>query len=203
MPTTTFNILSIDGGGLRGIVPVRILQKLETITGKKVHELFDMMAGTSTGGLIASFLTLRDPANKKNPQYGLSTLSDVYTKEGGIIFPLVHYCRDSYTGMAFVLDRMAESGLRISELAAGLPCFHRRSGKLPFEHGRLGGMMQAVEAAFPGAQTDRSDGLKLSWPDRWIHLRASNTEPLVRLAVESKSAEQAEAIYATVLAAAR
>src|SRR5439155_36259 len=85
---TTYNILSIDGGGLRGIVPVRILQKLEEVTGKKVHELFDMMAGTSTGGLIAAFLTLKDEKNPSQPKYGLDTLENIYTQQGNTIFPL-------------------------------------------------------------------------------------------------------------------
>jgi patatin-like phospholipase/acyl hydrolase len=84
----TFNILSIDGGGLRGIVPVQILMKLEQDTGKKVHELFDMIAGTSTGGLIAAFLTLKDESNPTKPKYGLDTLENIYTQQGGVIFPL-------------------------------------------------------------------------------------------------------------------
>jgi phosphomannomutase len=122
---------------------------------------------------------------------------------GGIIFPAVQYCRDSYTGMAFILDRMAATGKSVSELASGLPRFFRKSGKMDFEHGRLGLMMQAVEEAFPDARLDRSDGLKLMWPDSWIHLRASNTEPLVRLSVEAKTREQAEQLHADVLRAAR
>ena len=84
----TVKILSIDGGGLRGIVPVRILQKLEQETGKKVYEMFDMIAGTSTGGLIASFLTLKDPKKPNLPLYGLETLAEVYTTKGNVIFPM-------------------------------------------------------------------------------------------------------------------
>jgi phosphomannomutase len=121
---------------------------------------------------------------------------------GGIIFPAVQYCRDSYTGMALVLDRMAATGKTLSQLAGELPKYYRKIGRMPFEQGRLGGIMQAVEEAFEGAQADRSDGLKLTWPDQWLQLRASNTEPLVRLAVESKSAEETERLYARVLSAA-
>jgi phosphomannomutase len=118
---------------------------------------------------------------------------------GGIIFPSVHLCRDSYTGMAFLLDRMAETGKSISQLAAELPKYHRRLGKVAYEHGRLGPLMQALEDSFPEAALDRSDGLKLIWPDAWIHVRASNTEPLLRLAAESKSEEDMEALYGRVL----
>ncbi len=114
---------------------------------------------------------------------------------GGIIFPAVQYCRDSYMGMAFILDRMAETGQTLSELAATLPRYHRRIGKMPFEHGRLGQMMQDLETLFPGAQVDRSDGLKLMLPQGWIHVRASNTEPLLRVAAEAKSAGVLEELY--------
>lgn len=115
---------------------------------------------------------------------------------GGIIYPAVQYCRDSYMGMAFLLDRMAQDGLKASELAAQLPTFFRSLGKMPYQHGRLGQMMQSLEAAFPGARTDRSDGLKLLLEDGWIHLRASNTEPLVRIAAEARTAARLNELLA-------
>lgn len=114
---------------------------------------------------------------------------------GGIIFPSVHLCRDSYTGMAMLLDRMASSGRTVSELVGSLPRYYRRFGKVPYEHGRLGILMQALEAKYPEAHKDRSDGLKLLWPDRWAHVRASNTEPLLRLAAEAKSEADLEKLY--------
>ncbi len=118
---------------------------------------------------------------------------------GGVIFPAVHLCRDSYTGMAFLLDRMAETGETISTLAGRLPRYFRRLGKVSFEHGRLGGLMQELETQFPRAETDRSDGLKLMLPGGWIHVRASNTEPLLRVAVEARSPQEVEELYGTVL----
>jgi phosphomannomutase len=118
---------------------------------------------------------------------------------GGIIFPAVHLCRDSFTGMALVLDRMAGSGQSVSRLVASLPRFERRQGRATFEHGRLGGLMQELETAFPDARTDRTDGLKLCLPDGWIHVRASNTEPLLRVAVEARGTEAADALFATAM----
>ena len=120
---------------------------------------------------------------------------------GGIIFPAVHLCRDSYTGMAFLLDRMAETGLTVSQLAAKLPRYHRRFGKVAFEHGRLGPLMQALEESFPEAALDRTDGLKLLLDEGWIHVRASNTEPLLRLAAEARSEDEMERLYGRVLKA--
>jgi phosphomannomutase len=117
---------------------------------------------------------------------------------GGIILPAVHLCRDSYTGMALLLDRMAETGEPLSALAARLPAYTRRSGVVPFEHGRLGGAMQALDEAFPDAQTDRTDGLKLRLRDGWIHVRASNTEPLLRLSTEARDPDAATALFERV-----
>ena len=84
----SFYILSIDGGGLRGIVPVRILQKVEEITGKKVHEIFDMVSGTSTGGLLASCLTIRDDKYPGQPKFPLDKIADIYIDHGKEIFPI-------------------------------------------------------------------------------------------------------------------
>jgi phosphomannomutase len=117
---------------------------------------------------------------------------------GGIIFPAVHLCRDSYSGMALFLHRMASTGLTMSELAARLPRYSRRIGKVAYEHGRLGTLMLDLEENFPEAITDRTDGLKLVWPDRWIHVRASNTEPLLRFSVEAKSEESMNAVFGQV-----
>jgi phosphomannomutase len=114
---------------------------------------------------------------------------------GGIIFPAVHLCRDSYSGMALFLHRMATTGLTISQLADRLPKYFRKIGKVAYEHGRLGTLMLELEDSFPDAQHDRTDGLKLIWPDRWIHVRASNTEPLLRFSAEAKSEAAMNNLY--------
>jgi phosphomannomutase len=117
---------------------------------------------------------------------------------GGIIFPAVHLCRDSYSGMALFLHRMASTGLTISQLTHRLPRYHRKIGKVAYEHGRLGTLMLQLEDAFPDAHMDRTDGLKLIWPDRWIHVRSSNTEPLLRFSAEGKTEETMDELYKEV-----
>lgn len=114
---------------------------------------------------------------------------------GGVIFPSVHLCRDSYAGMALILERMAETAQPLSKLAASLPRYFRRSGAVEFEHGRLGELTQELLARLPAQQVDRSDGIKLFLPDAWVHLRPSNTEPLLRFALEARSEERAEELY--------
>jgi len=120
---------------------------------------------------------------------------------GGVIFPSVHMCRDSYIAMAFLLDHLARTGRTIGEIQRELPRYYRESGKVAFEHGRLGPLMQALEARFPEARVDRADGLKLIFGDGWIHVRASNTEPLLRIAAEAKSAERVKELFTNVKAA--
>jgi phosphomannomutase len=97
--------------------------------------------------------------------------------------------------MALLLDLMAETGQTVSALVAALPRYTRLAGKVPFEHGRLGTLMQNLEASFPDAQTIRTDGLKLLWEGRWLHVRSSNTEPLLRLAVEARTPGEAQSLF--------
>jgi len=78
-------ILSIDGGGLRGIVPLLILKEIEKQQGKKIHELFDVIVGTSTGGIIACGLTCTKDG--VNPCLNIDQLIELYTTKGDTIFP--------------------------------------------------------------------------------------------------------------------
>ena len=94
---------------------------------------------------------------------------------------------------------MAETGLTVSELAGQLPRYCRKFGKAGYEHGKLGTLMQALEESFPGVETDRSDGLKLILPGAWIHVRSSNTEPILRLAAEARSQAEVDDLYGRVL----
>jgi phosphomannomutase len=144
----------------------------------------------------------RTPVGEANVVEMMQSIGAVVGGEGsngGIIFPAVHLCRDSFTGMAFLLERMAETGDTVSALAARLPRYHRRFGTLSYEHGKLGTLMQAFESSFRDAIANRSDGLKMTWPGRWVHVRASNTEPLLRLAVEARSEQELEDLYGQVL----
>lgn len=80
-----FRILSLDGGGLRGIIPLLILKEIERMQGRPIHELFDVITGTSTGGIIAAGLTYTKDG--KAPHVTLDQLIDLYTIKGHEIFP--------------------------------------------------------------------------------------------------------------------
>ncbi|AFZ19943.1 patatin-like phospholipase family protein [Allocoleopsis franciscana] len=83
--TFKFKILSIDGGGIRGIVPAKILAEIERRTGKRIASLFNLIAGTSTGGILAAGLAMPKP-NTKEPKYTAENLINIYRQRGGEIF---------------------------------------------------------------------------------------------------------------------
>jgi phosphomannomutase len=114
---------------------------------------------------------------------------------GGVIFPAVQYCRDSYAGMALWLDRLASSNKTVSDITVALPRYFRRSITVALEHGWLGTLMQRLAAQWPEAELDRRDGLKLLFKDGWLHTRASNTEPILRLSVEAKTEERVNELF--------
>ncbi len=83
--TFKFKLLSIDGGGIRGIVPAKILAEIERRTGKRISSLFNLIAGTSTGGILAAGLALPKP-NTKEPKYTAEDLIKIYRERGREIF---------------------------------------------------------------------------------------------------------------------
>jgi len=105
---------------------------------------------------------------------------------GGPIDPRVGYVRDSFVGMAQILDLMAEHQLPVSQLADQLPKFEMLKEKVDLHGRHVAVALDSLESRFADAQADRTDGLRLTWPDRWLLVRASNTEPIVRLMAESE-----------------
>ncbi|TAL27430.1 MAG: hypothetical protein EPN97_17365 [Alphaproteobacteria bacterium] len=86
-----FTVLSIDGGGVRGIVPARILQEIEERTGKPIAELFDMVGGTSTGAILAAGLTVPDDVNPAKPRHSALELKNFYHTYAPKIFPELRF----------------------------------------------------------------------------------------------------------------
>lgn len=116
---------------------------------------------------------------------------------GGVIDPQVVLVRDAAVGMALVLERLA-TGVSVAELAAGLPrmVMLKETVDLPPDRvaGRgLGAVDARLVAAFPAARASRLDGLRLDWDTGWLLVRASNTEPIVRLVAEADSRQGAAA----------
>jgi phosphomannomutase len=114
---------------------------------------------------------------------------------GGVILPSLHLGRDAPIAAALVLDLMTRTGKTISELVAQQPRYAIVKAKAP-RGGELESMYRALTDTFTDAVADRQDGLRLAWEDRWLHVRPSGTEPIVRLIAEARSKEHADSLVA-------
>lgn len=118
---------------------------------------------------------------------------------GGVIDPRVGLVRDSFMGMALVLDLLASADRPLSSWVAEIPSHAMIKDQYPLANGAAGAegvaqLWDRIAAAHPGAEVDRRDGLRLAWEDRWVHVRASNTEPIARVIAEARSRDQARAL---------
>jgi phosphomannomutase len=111
---------------------------------------------------------------------------------GGVIDPRVGLVRDPFIGMGLILNLMAETGRKLSELAADLPAYHIVKDKYTVPRQRLPELFEGLTQRWPEAKANRIDGLRLDWPDRWLHVRPSNTEPIVRVIAEAPQPAEAQ-----------
>ena len=110
---------------------------------------------------------------------------------GGVMYPALHVGRDAPLAAALVLALLARERKTVSEIVAGAPRYtivKAKVGRGP----RLESVYEGLRRSFAGAQIDTQDGLRLAWPDRWLHVRPSGTEPIVRLIAEAPSGADAE-----------
>ncbi len=114
---------------------------------------------------------------------------------GGIIYPTINTVRDSFTGLALILELMAERNKTISELMHELPVYIIKKDKWPLG-GDLNQMYIKLKKHFKDATYDEQDGLRLDLPDSsWLHLRPSNTEPIIKLFGEAKTQERIDELF--------
>ena len=113
---------------------------------------------------------------------------------GGVIDPRIHYGRDAIVGMGLVLEHMARSGKRIGQLANALPKYSMLKTKIDVPAAQSREVIRKLKAEAADARANTEDGLRLDWEDRWVHLRASNTEPVMRIIAEAKTEEAAQAL---------
>jgi len=111
---------------------------------------------------------------------------------GGVILPEVHLGRDAPVGIALVLQLLAETGKTVSALTAELPRYSIVKDKLDRPDASLESVYGALRDAFSDADVDTQDGLRLAWKDRWLHVRPSGTEPIVRVIAEAPSEREAQ-----------
>jgi phosphomannomutase len=111
---------------------------------------------------------------------------------GGVIDPRVGYVRDSFVGIALVLDALAARDECVSQLVAKLPRYAIYKSKVTLSADNLATSFAALEEQFADASVDRLDGLRLDWPGKWLLIRGSNTEPIVRIFAEAPTVEESK-----------
>lgn len=118
---------------------------------------------------------------------------------GGLIEPRVGYVRDSFASMAYVLAGLSEGQRPLSAWVDELPKYTIVKDKITCEREKVAAACAGLKKQYSGAVTTEGDGLRLDWPDRWVQVRASNTEPIVRVISEAPDADQARKLCAEAI----
>ncbi len=136
----------------------------------------------------------RTPVGEANVVARMQQVGAVIGGEGngGVILPALHTGRDALVGMALILQSMAETGKSVAELHAAQPRYHMVKRSIPLAHALDDAQITDLARREFGGTLDCSDGVKVQLPDGWLHLRRSNTEPIVRAIAESSTAGKAE-----------
>lgn len=114
---------------------------------------------------------------------------------GGVIYPELHYGRDALVGVALFLTMLAKSGKTMTSLKESLPRYAIAKNKVELNDGiDVDAVLNAVKEKYVGCDITDIDGVKIDFPDRWVHLRKSNTEPIVRIYSEAPTEAEAESL---------
>lgn len=115
---------------------------------------------------------------------------------GGVILTELHLGRDAPLGAAIILQLLLEEGKQLSEIVASYPRYSIVKDKLDRPSAPLDDVYTSLKKAFADAEVDTQDGLRLTWADRWVHVRPSGTEPIVRVIAEAPTVGEAESLIA-------
>lgn len=120
---------------------------------------------------------------------------------GGVIYPEAHYGRDALVGVALFLTLLAHSGKKVSELKAGYPPYEIAKNKVELTPDiDVDAILEKMKERYAGEKITDIDGVKIDFADSWVHLRKSNTEPIIRIYAEAATMEKAEALAESVKA---
>jgi len=163
---------------------------------------------------MSSTRALRDITEKHGGQYFASAVGEVNVvkkmKEvsaviggegnGGIIVPELHYGRDALIGIALFLTHLAKFGKSVSELRRIYPDYYMSKNKIDLEAGMdIQRIFQGIQEKYKKQPMNTEDGLKIEFDKEWVHLRTSNTEPIIRIYTESTSENTANAIAKKIM----
>lgn len=169
----------------------------------------------STVSNLSSTKALRDVTESKGQKYYAAAVGEVNVvakmKEvnaiiggegnGGIIYPESHYGRDALVGIALFLTHLAKSGMKVSEIRDSYPKYVISKNKIELTPEiDVDAVLQAMAEKYKNEEVDTTDGVKIYIGNEWVHLRKSNTEPIIRIYSESNSAEAADAFAKRIIA---
>ena len=156
---------------------------------------------------LSSTRALKDVTTKRGGKYYAAAVGEVnvVTKmkeveaiiggegNGGVIYPASHYGRDALAGIALFLSQMAKSGKKPSELRASYPSYYMSKQKIELTpEMNIDAILNKVKDRFLDQKPIDIDGVKIDFPDKWVHLRKSNTENIIRIYSEANSLEEAD-----------
>ncbi len=156
---------------------------------------------------LSSTRALRDVTCKYGMQYSAAAVGEVnvVTKmkdvraviggegNGGVIYPASHYGRDALVGIALFLSHLAHEGKKVSELRATYPNYFIAKNRIDLTpETDVDAILVKVKELYNGADINDIDGVKIDFPDKWVHLRKSNTEPIIRVYSEASTMEEAD-----------
>lgn len=119
---------------------------------------------------------------------------------GGVIYPECHYGRDALVGIALFLTLLAKKGIKPSELKASLPQYYMSKQRMDLPEGTdVDALLAKAAEKYASERVTTIDGVKIDFPDKWVHLRKSNTEPIIRIYSEAKSQQIADSIGIEVM----
>jgi phosphomannomutase len=163
---------------------------------------------------LSSTRALRDVTRNYGMQYFASAVGEVNVttkmKEvgaviggegnGGVIYPAIHYGRDALVGIALLLSHIAHEGKKLSELRATYPSYFMAKNRIDLKPDTdVSAILAKVKELYQKEEINDIDGVKIDFADSWVHLRSSNTEPIIRVYSEASSPEKAEAIGQKVM----
>ncbi len=156
---------------------------------------------------LSSTRALRDVTEGRNGRYAASAVGEVNVVEkmkatnaviggegnGGIIYPESHYGRDALVGIALFLTQLAKSGKKVTELRACYPTYYMAKQKMELTPDtNVDELLDSIKKKYSNFSVNDIDGVKVDFPDKWVHFRKSNTEPIVRIYTEAPTLKEAE-----------
>lgn len=163
---------------------------------------------------LSSTRALRDVTRSYGQHYNAAAVGEVnvVTKmkdtgaviggegNGGVIYPASHYGRDALVGIGLFLSHLAHEGKKVSEIRKGYPQYYIAKNRIDLKPGTdIDGILNRVKEIYKNEEINDIDGVKIDFPEKWVHLRKSNTEPIIRVYSEASTMEAADEIGQAVM----